>query len=415
MNKPQVHIPEHLLPAKDQLVYLAISGGVDSVVLLDLLVKAGCRVHLLHVNYHLRGQDSDEDAKLVYHFMNWYSLSGTFRDFYMQNHLNKNGGNLQAEARKERYEFFQKHVTKDDILMTAHHFDDQMETFFMHLSRKSGIAGMSCMAEKNGNHWRPLLPFRKADLYHYAHENQLEFREDKSNAENKYLRNLWRNVWIPRMEQKMPNLAQQIAVLIEAFQNERHFLEEKNAALLRSIQASGRWDFDSFDRLDDESKFLIGKNLLLKASEMERLTDLRKSGKSKFIRVQNQLKIWNDGSAFVWEKEPVTPIPALKVETIAALPKAFDKHTYYADADKIVGALSVRTWQIGDRIAPLGMTGTQLVSDIIKDAKVPPSEKAKVLVVEDTEKIIWVAGLKMGRLAAANSNSKEILSIIIIQ
>lgn len=411
MNKPPVHIPEHLLPAKDQLVYLAISGGVDSVVLLDLLVKAGCRVHLLHVNYHLRGQDSDEDAKLVYHFINWYSLSGTFRDFYMQNHLNKNGGNLQAEARKARYDFFQKHVTKNDILMTAHHFDDQMETFFMHLSRKSGIAGMSCMAEKNGNHWRPLLQFRKTDLYQYAHENQLEFREDKSNAENKYLRNLWRNVWIPRMEQKIPNLAQQIAVLIEAFQNERLFLEEKNATLLRSIQASGGWDFDSFDRVDDESKFLIGKNLLLKASEMERLTDLRKSGKSKFIWVQNQLKIWNDGSAFVWEKEPVTSVPALKVETIVALPKAFDKHTYYADADKIVGTLSVRSWQTGDRIAPLGMTGTQLVSDIIKDAKVPPSEKAKVLVVEDTEKIIWVVGLKMGRLAAANSNSKELLSI----
>ncbi len=410
MNKPQVHIPEHLLPAKGQLVYLAISGGVDSMVLLDLLVKAGCRVHLLHVNYHLRGEDSIEDQKHVCKFANKLSVNVSLCDFYMKEYLTKNGGNLQAEARKVRYTFFNEHLTEKDILMTAHHFDDQLETFFMHLTRKSGIAGMSCMAEKNDNHWRPLLGFRKTELYQYAKENHLEFREDTSNTENKYLRNQWRNVWIPLMEKKLPQLSQQVGILIEAFQKERLLLEEKYHSLIKEIQKSGRWNFASFDLVDTEGKYLIGKNLSLKASEIERLTELRNSEKSKFIFVQEDgVKIWNDGSAFVWEDEQDFKIPILQIERIDALPQVFDKNSYYADADKIVGELSIRTWKEGDRIAPLGMEGSQLVSDIIKDAKVPSGEKANVLVVEDAEKIVWVVGLKMGKLAVANAQSHHLI------
>jgi tRNA(Ile)-lysidine synthase len=412
MNKFTVHIPTHILPVAGQKVCLAVSGGVDSVVLLDLLMKARCEVHLLHVNYHLRGEDSIDDEKLVRRLAAQNQLKISVLNFDMKEHLARNGGNLQNEARKIRYVFFNEHLTENDILMTAHHLDDQMETFFMHLSRKSGIAGMSCMAQKNGNHYRPLLGFRKSELYHYAKEHKLEFREDVSNTDNKYLRNLWRNVWIPLMEKEVPELASKVQILVRTFQNERKIWEEKYAALIKEIRISRKWSFAAFDQIDEDGVYLIGKNLRLTAGEIARLIALRTSEKSKFIFVQQEnVKIWNDGIAFIWDEDKTFEIPKLKIEQIGSLPKTFDKYAYYADANKIVGELSVRPWREGDKIAPIGMVGTQLVSDIIKDAKVSSSEKTKVLVVEDDEKIVWVVGLKMGRLAVANAESKNLISI----
>jgi tRNA(Ile)-lysidine synthase len=411
MNNSGVHIPSHLLPKKGKTIYLAISGGVDSVVLLDLLVKAKYTVHLLHVNYHLRGEDSNLDENLVRQFANCHQTKISVLDFDMKAHL-QNGGNLQNEARKIRYSFFNEHVTENDILMTAHHFDDQMETFFMHLSRKSGIVGMSCMAEKNKNHWRPLLPFRKKELYAYAKEKHLEYREDVSNADNKYLRNKWRNEWIPLMEKSSPHLGKNIAVLVKAIQNERAELEKKYQNLLEEIQLLNRWTFDSYDATCGEGKYLIGKSLGLRPSEVERLNTLRLSEKSKNFSVErDDLIIWNDGNAFVWQLNELHLIPELELTEIEALPSDFDKTSYYADADKISGSLKIRRWEEGDRIAPIGMKGTQLISDIIKDAKIASNEKMNVLVVEDDEKIIWCVGLKIGRLVLAGKETLRIVRI----
>lgn len=411
MNNSHVHIPKNVLPEKGKTVYLAISGGVDSVVLLNLLVQAKYTVHLLHVNYHLRGDDSVADEQLVRRLAKLYNTPISVLDFDMKGHLEK-GGNLQNEARKIRYSFFKEHCTENDILMTAHHFDDQMETFFMHLSRKSGIAGMSCMAEKHENHFRPLLTFRKRELYAFAKENQLEFREDVSNADNKYLRNVWRNEWIPMMEKSIPNLAEQVAVLVHAFQTERATLETKYQTVLAEIQSIHSWSFLSYDSTCDEGKYLIGKSLGLRPSEIERLKELRDAEKSKNFPVErDELTIWNDGDALVWQKMKKQLVPELILTEIEALPAEFDKMCYYADKAKITGDLTVRPWKEGDRIAPIGMKGTQLISDIIKDAKISAHEKSAVLVVEDTEKIIWCVGLKIGRLGLATKDTEQIVQI----
>ena len=414
MSNSGTHIPNKLKPLSVKTIFIAISGGVDSVVLLDLLSKNHSNIHLLHVNYHLRGEESNADEQLIRKLATKYTVSISVHNFDMGKHLSENGGNLQNAARKIRYDFFSQNVCKDDVLMTAHHLDDQMETFFMHLTRKSGIAGMSCMAEKNGNHWRPLLGFRKSELYKYAKENHLEFREDQSNSENKYLRNRWRNEWIPMMEKANIQLAESVRVLVKAFQTERGFLEKENQSTLNSIHESGVWSFSSFDKTNEEGRYLIAKKLGLRASELEELTALRQAEKSKKLEVKREnLMIWNDGDAFVFSEEKETKIPELLIETIQYLPKNFNKKSIFLDSKKISAALSVRKWREGDRISPVGMEGSQLVSNIIKDGKISVQDKAEVLVVEDDEEIVWVVGLKVGGRKIADSLTEEIVKISI--
>lgn len=408
MNNSGIHIPHELKPSSVKTIFIAISGGVDSAVLLDVFSKNYSNIHLLHVNYHLRGEDSNADEQLIRNLAAKYTISISVLDFNMDKHLSDNGGNLQNEARKIRYDFFSQHVSAEDIFMTAHHLDDQMETFFMHLTRKSGIVGLSCMAEKNGNHWRPLLSFRKSDLYRYAEENQLEFREDRSNKENKYIRNRWRNEWIPMMEKANTQLAESIQILVKAFQKERDLLEKENESTINSIRKYSVWTFDSFDKTNEEGRYLIAKKLGLRASEFEELSALRNTDKSKKLEVNREkLVIWNDRDSFIFSKEKAMEIPELIVESIVQLPESFDKKSIYLDSDKISGKLRIRKWCNGDRIFPVGMEGSQLVSDIIKDGKISAQDKAQVLVVEDDEEIVWVIGLKIGgRKIASMGNAK---------
>jgi tRNA(Ile)-lysidine synthase len=414
MNKSELHIPSHLIPETSQKVFLAISGGLDSVVLFHLLQDAQINVHLLHVNYNLRGEDSIMDEKFVRELAKKNAVPLSVLDYKMKAHLAELGGNLQNEARKIRYSFFQKYLIEEPnaVLMTAHHFDDQMETFFMHLSRKSGIAGMSCMAEQNDNHWRPLLNFSKEELKKYAEENNFSWREDVSNQDNKYLRNLWRNEWLPKLRKELPSLEQSVRVLIGTFQVERQVLEKIHLPKVKDIQRIGKWSFEDFDNCSDEGKYLISKELGLRFSEMERLNDLRASEKSKYFDIDRlNLTIWNEGDAFSFKENDQQALPKLIIEEVDTLPKTFDKSVYYADASRIKGDLNLRFWKEGDRIYSAGMEGSQLISDIIKDAKIPSSEKKNVLVVVDDENILWCVGLKVGRLALADEDSSGILSI----
>jgi tRNA(Ile)-lysidine synthase len=414
MNNSKIQFPLHLIPETKQKVYLAISGGLDSVVLFHLLQAQKVDVHLLHVNYNLRGEDSIADEKFIRELAKVNAVPLAVLNYEMKAHLAEMGGNLQNEARKIRYSFFQNYLSKEpnSILMTAHHFDDQMETFFMHLSRKSGIAGLSCMAEQNGNHWRPLLNFSKQELKKYVLENKFEWREDVSNQENKYLRNLWRNEWLPKLKSELPSLEESVRVLIQAFQKERNHLEQEFLPQIAEINKNKSWLFSDFDSTPEEGKYLIAKELGFRFSEYERLVDLRQSDKSKYFEIERlNLQIWNDGDAFSFQSYEIKPLPRLIIEEINSFPETFDKHIYYADKAKIKGEINLRHWQEGDRIASVGMKGSQLISDIIKDAKVPSAEKKNVIVVEDQEKILWCVGLKVGRLALTDSNSNEILRI----
>ncbi|MGJ8661922.1 MAG: tRNA lysidine(34) synthetase TilS, partial [Bacteroidota bacterium] len=203
-----------------------------------------------------------------------------------------------------------------------------------------------------------------------------------------------------------------VRILIDAFQKERDELEAIYLPKADEIERTGNWNFQDFDECPEEAKYLIAKEIGLKYSELERLNELRNTEKSKFFSLERlDLTIWNEGDRFSFQKNNEIFLPKLKLEEIQTLPKSFDKDIVYLDTEKIVGNLRIRFWQEGDRIASIGVPGSQLISDIIKDAKIPSSDKKNVFVVEDELNLHWCVGLKIGRLAVANEHSKNILRV----
>jgi tRNA(Ile)-lysidine synthase len=199
---------------KDSKIVVGVSGGPDSVCLLDILVKISRKyeieLHIAHINYGLRGKDSDRDEKIVEESAGKYELSLSVLKVEKLKKENINEENL----RNTRYDFFEK-VRKElgfDLIAVAHNQDDQVETFFLHLLRGSGLNGLSGMKYKNGKIIRPLLEVSREEILEYLGENKLKYGTDRTNKTNVFFRNKIRNKLIPNLEKNFnPNIKKTIA------------------------------------------------------------------------------------------------------------------------------------------------------------------------------------------------------------
>jgi len=195
-------------------IIVGVSGGPDSVCLLDILAKIkekfGIELHIAHVNYGLRGKDSEKDEKLIQALAEKYqiSLSILKSEKLRANQINENS------LRNIRYDFFEK-IRKElgyDLITVAHNQDDQAETFFLHLLRGAGLQGLSGMKYKSGKIIRPLLRISRKEISEYLKNEKLKYRMDKTNKTDKFFRNKIRNKLIPQIEKNFnPNIKKIIA------------------------------------------------------------------------------------------------------------------------------------------------------------------------------------------------------------
>ena len=201
------------------LYLVAVSGGLDSMCLLWVLNKLKLPLHVLHVNYNLRGTESIEDANLVKDYCKKIGVPLTVNAVDYKKFLKKNGGNLQLEARNTRYAFFNEISEKypKSKVVLAHHFDDQMETFWLQLFRQAGMSGLSGMKAVNERYLRPFLSLPKEELKTLAERNKIPWREDSSNAKNDYSRNRWRNEYLPFLNAKIPTLSASVNLIQDIY------------------------------------------------------------------------------------------------------------------------------------------------------------------------------------------------------
>jgi tRNA(Ile)-lysidine synthase len=399
---------------KDYKIFIACSGGLDSVVLTQLMTLISDNCTLLHVNYHLRGEESNQDEKFVRNLGNSLKIPVKINSVQAVEMINLSKGNVQVFARDFRYNWFKNFLNDENsVLLLGHHLDDQIETFYMNLARKSGIFGLACMLEKNRNIFRPLLEFEKDDLKQFALKNNYKWVEDSSNSTNKYTRNRLRNEFLPKLFQEIPDLKKSITLLITLFQQEVKELNNSVKNKLSLIQKNQRLDFEDYRALSIEQKILIFKYFGFKARQLDEIDKLLKSNRGKFLDSKTH-KITHEVDFFsIVNLRDCVQIPKLKIEPCPELPKIFNKNELYLDKDKLKGELKIRVWGKGDRIKSIGIKGSQSVSDIIKDAKIPNYEKNKVFVVYDEKNIHWCIGLKIANLALASKNTKEILKLIL--
>jgi tRNA(Ile)-lysidine synthase len=395
---------------KDQKIFLACSGGVDSIVLLDILSQLTNKIIVLHVNYQLRGKDSDADEKLVRAIGLKYNFPVHVKKTDTKKILEK-GGNLQEVTRTIRTSFFNSYLQTDvsAYLALGHHMDDQIETFMQHLARKSGILGMSCMLEIHKNVVRPLLAWSKEEVYAYAKENKLLWREDITNKQSKYTRNKLRNIIIPSIETEVPSFRNSVIELVMAFQQTQKEIESKLHEIVSEFEQTNILKFKTFDSLSEEEKWEV---LRCKecSSYLKEIKKIRSSQKGKKIETEHYI-VYNEGDSFFFKEIKKEIERVLLIEKQDILPNIFNKEEIWLDKDKVKGELVLRKWKIGEYIRPVGMKGKKLVSDVINDAKIPSHAKKKVYVVCDAEEIHWVVGCCIGRGALVDNETINMLKV----
>lgn len=400
--------------------YIACSAGVDSTTLLSIFKSLGWHVEAIHVNYHLRDEDSNKDQEHIELFCKKNDIPFHLKSIDLGQQLKEKKGNLQEEARKIRYIFFETFIqqSEDNYIILGHHIDDQIETFLMHLARKSGIMGMSCMLPLNNQYARPFLTIKKDDIISFAKSQHIEWREDVTNQTNKYTRNILRNILIPKLRELHPNLDQDIQLLIHKFQENQKILEEKIKPIQNTILEKNFLSFEIFDHLSENETNELLRALGITSNYLSEIKKLRISQKGKFIKLNQKtpfksIHFENGGFKFISKQPVIITKPELIIEEVSSLPISFNTHEIYIDPKKLKGNLNLRKWEIGDRMKPIGLKGSKLISDIIKDAKIPSHLKSDVLVLTDSEDIIWCVNIKVGANASANEKSEKIWRIIV--
>ena len=218
--KFQNHIATNFPQLKDKKLLLAVSGGIDSMVLLDLFYKLRFDICVVHCNFQLRGKESKGDEMLVREICQDSYIPYFIESFDTTEFAKINKLSIQLAARKLRYDWFQEIISLGfDYVLTAHHLDDNVETFLINFTRGTGLEGLTGIPAQNGNIIRPLLPFSREEIENYALENKIQWREDSSNASDKYFRNKLRHNIVPTLKELNTGF-------LDSFQNTLHHLHQ---------------------------------------------------------------------------------------------------------------------------------------------------------------------------------------------
>lgn len=432
----EAFIREQRLCGPRDRVLLAVSGGVDSVVMTHLFRGSGYECALAHCNFQLRGIDSDADEAFVRSLSDSMGYPVYVKHFDVDGHIREKGGSVQMAARELRYDWFRElsGVHQFDVVATAHNLNDSVETFFLNLVRGTGIRGMLGIPPKNGNIIRPLLFSTRSEILEYCRKEGLEFREDSSNRETKYARNKIRHDLLPLLEQINPGYLKTISrdmkslreverVYGEAVNQKRESLFRTDQdritidiAALRSLEPQGTWLYElfspyGFSRSQCEGIAQIieaspGRSSISPSHQLFKDRDNLILVKTKTREVQ---RYYLDGP----ERQSILPfsmdMEILERSELDEIPP--EQTVACLDLDLIQFPLTIRHWLHGDYFCPLGMDQMKKVSDFFVDNKVPLPEKERTWILASGRKIVWIVGMRIDHRFRITENTKRILML----
>lgn len=439
----KAYINRYNLIAEGEKVILALSGGIDSMVLAYLLLKTKVQFVAAHCNFHLRGEESDGDEKFVCEFAEKNGIHCFVKHFDTEKYAEENGISIEMAARDLRYSWFEelRQQLGYDRIAVAHHADDQTETFFINLLRGAGLNGLKGMKPQNGVIIRPLLWASREQIRKYAVENHVVWREDHTNAESVYLRNRIRNQMLPTFDELHPEARQGLYKSLEhlAAENElyRALLKEKLAQIVEregdvqrlpysklvkteapepvegptfSFQLLFEW-LRQFGFNPDQCHFIydalgtgIGNQycspthgLVIGRDELQ-LSEIKEK-KDDEIQIE------------IGEQEILSPVHLCFSKLEKTSDFVVDKSPEVAqlDFDTLKFPLTLRHWRHGDRFHPLGMKGSKLLSDFFVDQKFTEYQKQNVwLMISADNAIVWVVGHRIDERFKTTSETKII-------
>ena len=423
---------------QENKLLLAVSGGVDSMVLASILRKKNFKIGLAHCNYHLRGNDSNLDQKLIEDWAKNNQISLHIKSCPIP----KNSSNIQNTARELRFSYFDD-IKRDfgyQFLITAHHMEDMIEGFFLNLIRGAGIKGLNTMPVSYKNSLKPLENLNKDDLYNYAETNQILFREDISNMEDKYARNLIRHQVIPVFKSINP-------AFLKTTNRSLKLLGELDVLLdyYRTIWKSKNVQFsNTFTKINfclNEEDYFLHEYLAENGFHYNEIQDIKatlgspgKQFKSRtdqtlyidrgclyIVKVNTadsfeEIVIPDEKENFINKNGICVNIKLFSVDNFDLRVMVKNPLIIYVDFDKIKFPLVIRHWTKGDKMSPYGMQGKKKkVKKILADNKSISAFKKQELVLTSGDEIYWLVGHTIAHEIRVTELTKKIMEISILK
>jgi tRNA(Ile)-lysidine synthase len=399
---------------KDRIL-LACSSGIDSMVMTHLCQKLNLNITLAHCNFCLRGHESNLDEAFVVDYASKQDILVFSKQFDTQSFVDNSKYSIQMAARELRYNWFQSLSEQHQFscVLTAHHADDNLETFLINLSRGSGLDGLVGIPEKNGLFLRPLLPFSRDQILQYAQKHQIEWREDSSNVSLKYQRNQLRHKLVTVLKEIYPNILESLTKTqshLEASKEllESHIHDIEEQVIVKTNLGEIHFDINALKALKSMPLYLFPLFNKYGFSDWKALSKLLdgQSGKKLLSKTHTLIKnrqvlilLSNDLPTATSQKiesdNDIAFIENLgchmKIDKVSVLDSP-DTNTIYVDFDKLQFPLELRPWKNGDYFYPKGMEGKKKISKFFKDEKMSLSEKDKTLLLCSDAQVVWVVG-----------------------
>ena len=430
------HISNHFPFLQGKKLFLAVSGGLDSMVLVHLFQQLNYEIVLLHCNFQLRGLESFEDQQFIQEYSNTNAIPFVFTQFDTEAFAADFKVSIQVAARELRYSWFyeQLAIQKGDFILTAHHADDNLETFLINLSRGTGLEGLTGIPAQNEKVIRPLLSFSRQQMEEYASVNKLKWREDSSNASDKYLRNKIRHHLVPLLKELNPTF-------MSSFEKTQSFLSEAqelvdDAAIMVYQQVAREegediyFDLVRLLQLPNYSSYLYQwlkefgftawddiYELVTSQSGKQVLAPYFRLIKDRDCLILSPLPSQENQQEFEIESvESKVKFPLNLVFSIVSKIGVASNSTIFVDQDKLVFPLTLRHWNEGDVFQPFGMEGkSKKVSKLFKDEKLSLIDKEKVWLLCSNNQVVWVVGIRQDERFKIDPNSKNLLKIECIE
>ncbi len=423
----------HLFSSRDRLL-IAVSGGVDSVVLCELCHQTGYSFEIAHCNFQLRGEESLRDEKFVQSLGEKYQVKVWARHFDTAQYASSNKLSIQEAARDLRYNWFNKLLQENDFsfLLTAHHLDDSIETSMMNFFKGTGIAGLRGILPRQGKIIRPLLFAGKQELQDYAVNQSLQWVEDSSNEFDKYTRNYFRHQVIPFIQKIYPgaekNLAQNLARFRDTELLYQQAIEGHKKKLLTVKENEVHIPVLKLQQVVPLTTVLyeIIREFGFSSSQTNEVAALLQSDSGRYVQSLTHRIIRNrawliivpvkteEASVIPIEKTGQYDFPGGSLELLPAKdgkPET-DMNIACLDAASIRFPLILRPWKTGDYFYPLGMTKKKKLARFFIDQKLSLPEKENTWVLEMDKKIIWIVGRRIDDRFKIKETTKEILRIM---
>jgi tRNA(Ile)-lysidine synthase len=413
-------------------LFLAVSGGLDSMVLVHLFQQLDFEIAILHCNFQLRGLESFGDQNFIQNYAQENNIPIFITQFDTTAFSKDYKLSTQVAARELRYSWFYEQLEANnfDYLLTAHHADDTIETFLINLTRGTGLEGLTGIPKQNDKVIRPLLCFTRQEIEDYAKANKIEWREDSSNVSDKYLRNKIRHHLIPILKELNPNF-------MDSFQNTQNYLQDaqmlvEDASIMVYQQVAKQeeeaifFDLNQLKKLPNYKSYLYQWLNEFGFTAWDDIYDLvdSQSGKQVFsaeFRLLKDRDFLILSPLHIIDEEAEYNIDSSQNQINIPLNLSFSKvtdisiglnTTIFVDEDTLQFPLVLRHWKEGDSFQPFGMNGkSKKVSKLFKDEKLSLIDKENVWLLCSGTEIVWIIGMRQDDRFRITNTTKNLLKI----